>query len=101
MIEDIRKHIELKLSEADLQPYPFPHLIVERFFPDEVFAKILEYNPFHKNVGKEWITKKNSANLKTNTPYSARKQINLNSEQSFIASEQEKKFWNQINRLFF
>lgn len=100
MKEEIIKHIEFKLSEAKLQPYPFPHLIVDNFFPDEVFAKIIEYNPFKNNFGKEWISKEQSTLKKTGTPYYARKQINFHNDHEFLADEQEKKFWNSIKSCF-
>ena len=48
-VSQIRKHIELKIAQANLNPYPFPHLIIENFFPEAVFSQILEYNPFQKN----------------------------------------------------
>lgn len=101
MIEELKKQIELKIAETSLQSYPFPHLIIENFFPSEIFSKILEYNPFKKNVGQEWVTKQKSEDLKTNTPYFARKQINFHTEQLFLANEAEGFFWNQIKDCFF
>ncbi len=100
MIEKIRKYVEIKFSQAKLQPYPFPHLIIENFFPDEVFQKILVYNPFKGNVGTEWISAKESAALKTGTPYFARKQINFHSNPKLFGNEEEQIFWKQIKDCF-
>jgi hypothetical protein len=100
VIEEMRNHIELKISEVEVQPYPFPHLIIENFFPDEIFTKIIEYNPFKRNLGREWIGKKESTSMKTSTPYYARKQINFHSHDEFAADEEERKFWEQIKRCF-
>lgn len=94
---EIRLHIEKKFAQTEISHFPFPHLIIENFFPEEVFAKVLEYNPFKKNKGAEWISKKNSAQLKTDTPYYARKQINL-IQNKFAASEQEQIFWNELRK---
>lgn len=100
MIETIRKHIEIKFNESKLQPYPFPHLIIENFFPNDVFKKILEYNPFSRNAGTEWISAKKSADLKTNTPYFARKQINFHDNHKLAANQEEQIFWRQIKDCF-
>ncbi|MDY6781167.1 MAG: 2OG-Fe(II) oxygenase [Cyanobacteriota bacterium] len=99
-IEELRQHIELKFSEAQLEFYPFPHLIIENFFPDGVFQKILDYNLFQHNVGTEWFDKKQSAALKTGTPYEARKQINFHAKHELIANDQEKEFWEEIKECF-
>lgn len=98
-VEQIRQHIESKIEQATIEPYPFPHLIIENFFPEPVFAKILKYNPFKKNRGTEWLTKEKSAKIKTNTPYHARKQINLLLN-DFAVSEVEQEFWNEFRRCF-
>jgi hypothetical protein len=44
MFEGIRSRIESKIAAAALETSPFPHLIIEEFFPDDVYAKIQEYN---------------------------------------------------------
>lgn len=100
MINSIRQHIEAKIFEASLEPYPFPHLIIENFFPEDVFAKIIEYNPFKRNIGREWQTKKRSILSKTDTPYYARKQINFHANDEIITNKEEGKFWNQIKVCF-
>jgi hypothetical protein len=51
MIDDIRSHIEARIEAAELEKSPFPHLIIENFFPDDVFRRILVYNPFKMNRG--------------------------------------------------
>ncbi len=100
MIEELRRDIEARISEARLEPYPFPHLIIQDFFPDDVFAKIIEYNPFRRNVGREWIARGKSKSRKTGTPYYARKQINLHRDDEIHMNEEEGRFWNQIRDCF-
>lgn len=100
MIENLRKHIEAKFSETSSEVSPFPHMVIGNFFPDDVFAQILEYNPFKANVGVEWLEKGKSANVTSRTPYHARKQINFHSDQSFEAPQEQKNFWNELKDCF-
>jgi hypothetical protein len=95
-----RAHIERKLSEANLELHPFPHIVIENFFPDDVFTKLLEYNPFRKNAGEAWSSREASADVTSKTPYYARKQINFHRNQVFNAPPDQLDFWAGIKRLF-
>lgn len=99
-VSEIKKHIEDKINSSQLNMLPFPHLIIEGFFPEEIYKDILKYNLFAKNKGKEWISKKNMLQMKTTTPYDHRKQINFHEEQDFEAGPTEKEFWNDIKECF-
>jgi hypothetical protein len=100
MQQQIRAHIEAQFARAQLQHYPFPHLIIENFFPQAIFDDILRFNPFKNNHGSEWISKRQSRALKTSTPYFARKQINLHKDETFQASADEQAFWAAIKQCF-
>lgn len=96
----VREHIEGKLAAARLEQHPFDHLIIEDFFPADVFAKLIEYSPFKKNAGVEWQTREASADVTSKTPYYARKQINFHANQVFEAPADQLQFWAELKRLF-
>jgi hypothetical protein len=99
-MDTLRAHIEKKVTEAAIEKHPFPHLIIENFFPEEVYAKLMEYNPFKKNRGVEWMDREASADVTGRTPYYARKQINFHKDQRFEAPAEQLEFWNQLKNLF-
>ena len=96
----IRAHIENKIQEATLERSPFPHMIIENFFPPEIFNLILEHNLFRQNKGTEWLSKSYTQKLKTSTPYYARKQINFHRDDEFVASDEAKAFWQDLKSHF-
>ena len=100
MLSRIRSHIENKIAEAVLEESPFPHLIIENFFPDDIYEKLVEYNPFKRNHGEEWLAKSRSAEMSSATPYYARKQINFHKNQAFDAPEDQQAFWNEVKGCF-
>jgi hypothetical protein len=100
MLEAIRTHVANKLAQAELELSPFPHLIVERFFPDEVFEKILEFNLFRQNEGREWLSKEASVSVTSRTPYHARKQIDLYVREPIRGSLEHAQFWSTLSRCF-
>lgn len=99
-IAEIRKHIEKKFSEAKVEPFPFPHLNISNFFPNYIYNKILDLNPFRNNEGVEWISKKDMQNIRTPTPYDHRKQISLCGEINFEANLESKRLWSLIQSVF-
>lgn len=99
-IDMIRSHIEKQFDDNAIEMFPFPHLIVENFFPEDVYRDILKFNLFNENRGVDWITKEQSKNMKTTTPYDHRKQIYLPSRDGFIATEEAKAFWKDIESVF-
>jgi hypothetical protein len=99
-IAEIRGRFELKLEAARLEMSPFPHVIIEDLFHDDVYEKILRYNPFKANAGAEWFKRSVSANVSSRTPYYARKQINFHAGQPFDAPSAEQAFWESIKGCF-
>lgn len=100
MLERIRKHIEAKFNAAVLEESPFPHLIIEEFFPPDVYRRLIEWNPFRANTGQEWLEKSKSQRVTSATPYYARKQINFHADQKFEAPEEQQQFWSEIKNCF-
>jgi hypothetical protein len=96
----LRSHIEAKVADAVLDTSPFPHFIVEKFFPDDIYKDILRYNPFKSNHGQEWLDRQSSANVSSKTPYYARKQINFHKDDVFNAPPAEQQFWKEIKDCF-
>jgi hypothetical protein len=92
-MDGTQAHIERKLSETKIEKSPFPHTIIEDFFPTDVFATLLEYNPFKKISGVEWRDREASADVTSKTPYYARKQINFHKNQMFEAPPEQLAFW--------
>lgn len=99
MIDSLRAHIEQKLLAAELVRLPFPHLIVEEFFPPDIYRTIIEANPFRNNLGAEWFSAAN-APTKTPTPYWARRQINFHQHQPIQALPEHLEFWEAIKTCF-
>ncbi len=99
MIGDLRAHIETKIAEAELCRYPFPHVIVENFFPDAIYRKILDDNPFKDNPGREWFPP-HRAPSRTPTPYWARKQLNFRTDWPFTTAGEGRRFWEGIRECF-
>jgi len=100
MIAELRRHIETKISQATLEQSPFPHLVIEDFFPNEIYARILAYNPFLNNDGSEWMSASVSGNVTSRTPYHARKQINFHADATFDAEPDAAEFWNGLKACF-
>jgi hypothetical protein len=103
-MEDLKRyvqaHIEQKFAAASIETSPFPHLIIENFWPDDVYAQILSRNLFAKNAGTEWISRVESRKLKTGTPYEALKQINFHKNDHFEANQDDRLFWDGIAACF-
>lgn len=96
----IRDHIERKFSTASAEVSPFPHMIIEGFFPDDVYERLVAFNPFKRNAGVEWMSAKSSTNVSSATPYHARKHINFHENQRFEAPEEQQAFWNDLKGIF-
>lgn len=101
MLAEMRRHIETKFEAAELHRYPFPHLIIESFFPDAVYDSVLRYNLFRKNPGTEWYTEDDASKKKTRTPYWMRSQINFHeSVDQLLQSPEERDFWTTMRDCF-
>jgi hypothetical protein len=96
----LRSRIEQKILAATLEVTPFPHLVIENFFADDVYERILEYNPFRENNGVEWLEKSRSIEVSSRTPYYARKQINFHLRQPFDAPPEQQQFWSELSECF-
>jgi hypothetical protein len=92
---EIREHIAGRLAGKTVEPFPSPHLIVSDFFPAAVYAKILEYNLFRANRGREWISSDEMKKRRQSTPYDRRKQIDLDKGE-FAADGDAKTFWKML-----
>ena len=97
---NMRAHIAERIAAADLIMSPFPHLVISNFFPADVFAKVLEFNPFKDNTGEEWLSKNESREVSSRTPYYARKQINFHKDQRFDAPDNQRVFWDELKDCF-
>jgi hypothetical protein len=100
MVADIRRQIEAKIEDATLERSPFPHLVIENFFPDYVYQKMLQYNPFLSNRGQEWMAAEASDNVSSRTPYHARKQINFHANVALEAAPDAAQFWGNLKSCF-
>ncbi len=100
MMQELRRFIERKIDQAVLERSPFPHLIIENFFPDDVYTNILGYNPFARNRGQEWLSADASSNVSSRTPYFARKQINFHANMAFEATAEASRFWSELKNCF-
>lgn len=97
----IRSHIEQRFAAVPLELAPFPHLILEDFFPEAVYEQILAYNPFKYSGGKEWISKRMVRLRRLNaTPYELRKQIELDREEAPTGPDEAVAFWRTIEQVF-
>jgi hypothetical protein len=97
---ELRAHIERKIDEATLEASPFPHIIIENFFPDDVFRAVLEYNLFRYNAGRQWISKRMMRLRRLTTPYDHRMQINFNRNEVHEGPPEALAFWNTIEQTF-
>ena len=96
---DLGAHIAAKIDAATLELFPFPHLIIEEFFPAEIYAQILEHNLFRDNVGTEWLSTHGKL-MRTSTPYDARLQINFHRNDPYKATPEARKFWKDLSHEF-
>ena len=99
-VRSMRQHIEKGFMSADVEHRPFPHIMIENFFPADVYAEILNSNPFRVNQGREWLPRDQSSNVSANTPYFARKQLDLGGTESFVNSHGTSLVWSQIRDCF-
>lgn len=100
MRDRLKGHIESRFAASSTDISPFPHMIVEDFWPADVYERLIAWNPFKNNSGVEWLSKKESSRVSSATPYFARKQINFHANQSFDAPPEQKAFWNDIKSVF-
>jgi hypothetical protein len=80
-VVDLRRHIEAKLAAASVGWLPFPHVIIEDFFPEDIYRRILDYNLFKWNDGERWfsshLNQLKAGRTMNATPYHRRQQIYL------------------------
>ncbi len=99
-IAQTRAHIERKIATATLEEFPFPHLVIEDFFPSEVYQQILAQNPFKHWQGRQWFTEEESRTQKAKTPYYARSQVNFHKGEGSSLPPDIQNFWAQIEEIF-
>jgi hypothetical protein len=100
LADRIRRHIEGRFATSSIETSPFPHMIIEDFFPADVYANILAYNPFRANQGREWASRVASAEVTSRTPYHARKHINFHVNDQFEAPPRQREFWTALSGIF-
>lgn len=93
---ELRDHLDAKFEGRTVTPFPSPHLIIENFFPDEVYEQILEFNPFKSTDGRKWISESEAAKRRQSTPYYLRKQVDLENGE-FEGSPEARAFWKVIS----
>jgi hypothetical protein len=96
----LRRHIEDKFARAELEAFPFPHLIIQDFFPEDVYTSILENNLFRMNPGREWITRAGMRLQKNATPYDHRRQINFHTRDEYVCADRQRAFWEVVSTTF-
>lgn len=94
-IAEIRDHIAGRFAGQTVTPFPSPYLVLTDFFPANVYAKILAYNLFRANRGREWISAEEMKKRRQATPYDRRKQIDLD-HGTFDAPPEAKQFWQLL-----
>ncbi len=99
-VETLRRHIEARLDAVVVEPFPFPHMIVSDIFPADAYQRLLRYNPFLHNPGAEWLSRGQSDNVSSRTPYFARKQIDLAGSVEFDAPSSHQAFWRNVRDCF-
>jgi len=97
---ELRRHLEVKVGEAEICPFPFPHIVIEDFFPADVYERILAFNLFQWNAGREWISKRDMLLNKNTTPYDHRLQINFHSSDPYEAPAEAREFWSGLAQTF-
>ena len=96
----LRAHIEAKIEGSEIAFWPFPHIIINDFFPADVYGEIIKRNLFRTNRGKEWFTKEELLKRKSPSPYDHRLQINFHERQNYDASEEDRQFWGMLTDTF-
>src|SRR5262249_53293168 len=99
-IEALREWMAARFEVASLEYLPFPHLIVERFFPDDVYEMILQRNPFRLAEGAEWKTTAEASTMQTETLFWLRKQFRLPIEPTLLDNRETGEFWRSIYDVF-
>ncbi len=97
-IDQTRSWIARKLADTPLEHDPFPHLIIENFFPPAVYSTILQVNPFRASEGNEWISRPSASSLRSETPFWHRKQIALPPSIEGLDREIDR-FWTEVAAL--
>ncbi|MEH3038414.1 MAG: hypothetical protein PGN23_18255 [Sphingomonas adhaesiva] len=100
LVDRIRAHIEARFAPATIDERPFPHLIIEDFFPADVYDRLVAGNPFRRNAGSVWRDAADASNVTARTPYQARRQINFHADEPFDAPPDDRAFWDAIRDVF-
>jgi hypothetical protein len=99
-LREAKSHIQDAVLGATLCMSPFPHAVVDQVFPAEIYEKLVQFNPFKRNSGTEWISKRRRHAYDENSASARRLQIDFHRGEYFEAEENEKKFWLEIADLF-
>jgi hypothetical protein len=93
---EIRDHIEGRIKFADLNLSPCPHMIIQEFFPQDVYKSLLDLNLFNLEEGHPWLPGYRKWIMRTRTPYyHLRKQIDL-ARSLDVSDRSYMNFWAKI-----
>src|ERR1700722_18190881 len=45
VLRGVDEHINAKLEDAEVESYPFPHIVIEGIFPDDLYQKMMDLWP--------------------------------------------------------
>jgi aryl-alcohol dehydrogenase-like predicted oxidoreductase len=103
-IAELRHHIRRKLLVTPTALFPFPHMIIEHFFPKEVYENILRFNLFQWNDGVPWfsdfVEEQPRFNKVNSTPYQRRTQIYIDRLEETSCPPEALDFWKMIGGVF-
>ena len=93
-VERIRKHLQQAVENARLELYPFPHMLIENAWPEDIYEQIQKHNLLDKYAEqtKSWLEKHTS----TNPQYKIRKQIDLHDIKQATNNDEARQFWGTI-----
>ena len=93
-VERIRQHLGQAVENARLELYPFPHMLMENVWPDDIYEQIQKQNLLDKYAeqAKLWLEKHTS----TNPQYKIRKQIDLHEIKQATNNDEAHQFWRTI-----
>jgi hypothetical protein len=98
--EITRTWIEERIAASPVCYDPFPHIIIEEFFPPDLYRQFLELNPFTQNKGEDWISQADASQLESKTPYWLRKQIKITGAMEEIRDIRMRIIWGIVYAVF-
>ena len=91
-VEEIRGHFVRRLQLAELEMWPFPHLLLTEVLPPEVYREALANDPFDAEVGEPFGDPSWTSKLRFRAHYEHRFQHQLNPEERTIRQDPWSRF---------